>query len=259
MTLRVGCVSYMNAYPLMHALRPEPYLAPPSELYRALLAGHCDVALLPSVLLAKHPDWQRVSTTCIASEGEVMSVRVFHRRPLNECRTIALDQDSLTSVVLFKIILEKVYQRVLKDILFTHSADPVRDFQDSTVDAVLAIGDKALLVPETRDAFNVLDLGSTWTAWTGLPFVYAVWMAPALSDQSCEDIAHFSRALDEGLLYAEQTRAEWILSLSKTSGVSREVLTRYFTAALQYRLTPSHEAGLSRFLQESRKYDLTET
>ena len=44
-------------------------------------------------------------------------------------------------------------------------------------EAVLVIGDAALLLAARGRYPHVVDLGAEWKAWTGLPFVFAVWAA----------------------------------------------------------------------------------
>ena len=47
---------------------------------------------------------------------------------------------------------------------------------ESTADAVLVIGDRAMRVPR-EPFYDVVDLGEAWHALTGLPFVFALWVA----------------------------------------------------------------------------------
>src|SRR3989338_8332809 len=119
--MRIGCVSYVNAYPLWKCLSSPVHFAPPADLYRMMEAGECDVALLPSVALQKHPEWQIVSKTCIASSGPVESVRLFPRRPIAECRSFYLDPESMTSNMLLQVLLKEKYSKDLKQLKLRRS------------------------------------------------------------------------------------------------------------------------------------------
>ena len=71
---------------------------------------------------------------------------------------------------------------------------------DCSADAVLLIGDRGILAPEEKFEF-VWDLGEEWTHWTGLPFVFALWVArPGLDWGGAEGRLGeaFGSARDEG-------------------------------------------------------------
>ena len=51
---------------------------------------------------------------------------------------------------------------------------------ESTADAVLVIGDRAMKVPH-EPFCRVVDLAEAWQGMTGLPFVFALWVTRAAS------------------------------------------------------------------------------
>jgi chorismate dehydratase len=48
--------------------------------------------------------------------------------------------------------------------------------EDTSADAILLIGDRAISPPKER-FLGTWDLGEEWFEWTGLPFVFAMWVA----------------------------------------------------------------------------------
>jgi len=173
--LRVGSVSFLNAKPLIDGLDAAPdvalSLAVPSALLGGLRRAELDVALLPVI------DYQRMEGLCvvpsggIGCDGETLTVRIFSKVPVEEIRTLACDTDSHTSVALARVIFAERYRARPTFVDWT------RD-EDQPCDARLLIGDK-VVCEEPAGFEHQLDLGSAWRALTGLPFVFAVWTAPA--------------------------------------------------------------------------------
>ena len=113
-------------------------------------------------------------------------------------------------------------------------------------EAVLVIGDAALVL-SAREAYPVqIDLGLAWKEWTGLPFVFAVWAARRSADQERVRGVH-ARLLESrawGLanldLLADQARA--------TTGIPRAVCREYL-GELDYGFSYRHLAGLTDFFR----------
>jgi len=197
--LRIGAVQYLNTRPLVHGLARGPVdliYDLPSRLADRLHAGDLDVALIPSVEFLTNPGYRLVSDACIACRGPVMSVKLFLRTRPEHVATLAVDEGSRTSVALGRMLLAE-----------RHGARPAivtlpigAGLQDTTADAVLLIGDRALgpAAAAGGGSFQLVwDLGDEWCRWTGLPFVFAVWAArPGIA--SDELVARLSRARDEG-------------------------------------------------------------
>ena len=172
-TLRIGCVSYLNAKPLIFGLDEAKdlklLLDVPSRLLSGLLEDRFDVALLPVIDYQRMPGLRLVLSGGIGCDGHTLTVRIFSRRPVQEIHTLACDTDSHTSIALARIVLAEKYgiQPAMENLL---------DRQFQPAEARLLIGDK--VVCEEPPGFeHQLDLGAAWKEMTGLPFVFAVWMA----------------------------------------------------------------------------------
>ena len=97
--VRIGAVNYLNSKPLIEGLlellpEAELTLDYPSRLADDLEAGRLDVALVPSIEVLRHPNYEVVSDACVATRGPVMSVKLYSRVPFGLIRTLALDAGS---------------------------------------------------------------------------------------------------------------------------------------------------------------------
>ncbi len=196
--VRIGAVNYLNSKPLIEGLAellPEAELTLdyPSRLADDLEAGRLDVALVPSIEVLRHPNYEVISDACVATHGPVMSVKLYSRVPFGLIRTLALDVGSRTSAALVRIMLRERYGVTprIEPFPFEQSPDATR------ADAVLMIGDRAMHEP-TGDFVATWDLGEEWLRWSGLPFVFAVWAARTGTELSAVEEA-LGRARDLGV------------------------------------------------------------
>src|SRR4051794_6204613 len=173
--IRVGAVSYLNAKPLYHRLedrargRVALSMDLPSRLAARLADGDLDVALIPSVeyLRGAASGYEILPGFAIAARGAVRSVKLFSRVPFEKIERLALDEGSRTSQALTRVWLHA-----------RHGVDPALietlpmgvSPLESTADAVMAIGDRAMKVPDAP-FLAVVDLAEAWNDLTGLPFV----------------------------------------------------------------------------------------
>lgn len=240
--LRVGAVSYLNTKPLIWqfeqlAPQAELMLDFPSRLADRLAAGSLDVALIPSIEFFGDPGYTIVSDACIACRGPVMSVKLFSREPLEHIRTLALDEGSRTSVALVQILLNERFglRPQLEHLPLGKST------RDTTADAVLLIGDRAMHSPGGPFA-AVWDLGEQWRLWSGLPFVFAMWVARAGADLQGLESA-LSEARDRGLAQLDEIAAAEAAPL----GLTERECVAYLRDNLYFYLGPNEQRGLELF------------
>src|SRR5439155_10234643 len=135
--------------------------------------------------------------------GPVRSVKLFSRVPFERIERIALDAGSRTSQALALVWLDARYGVRPADVEPLPMGVPVLE---STADAVLVIGDRAMRVPEAP-FHAVADLAEAWQELTGLPFVFAVWVA-----RGGLDLGDLPRVLADcradGLAHAGELAAE---------------------------------------------------
>jgi len=250
--VRIGAVRYLNAWPLTFCL---PRLVPPgarivtdlpSRLADALVAGRLDVALVPSIEYLRNPGCTIVSDACIAGKGPVMSVKLYSRVPLERIGLLALDEGSRTSAALARIWLKERFG-------LTPLLQPLAigaETADCAADAVMLIGDRGMRPPDGKFAF-VWDLGQEWTRWTGLPFVFAFWVARPGAEWPGAGEA-LARARDEGLTRLPEIARQ----ASPVGGIPETECLAYLREHLTFRLGARQRQGLELFYQLARRHGL---
>jgi chorismate dehydratase len=238
----VGAVSYLNSKPLIEGLselapQADLSLEVPSRLADELAAGRLDVALIPSVEALSDPEYVIVSDACVAARGPVMSVKLYFRTPPGEVRTLALDEGSRTSAALSRVLLAERFGVLPRPVLLPLGREP----QDVQADAVLMIGDRAMHSPRERFSLE-WDLGDEWYRWTGLPFVFAMWVAREGVPLGALE-AELGAARDLGVSRLEEIAAREAPGLRVPTATALEYLRRN----LHFRMGSAERHGLKLF------------
>ncbi len=250
MKLRLGAVSYLNVEPLIYGLdrdsRFDVESDVPSKIADRLRAGEIDLGMIPSIEYAGG-EYAIVPGVGIASEGEVRSVLLFHRGPLEDIERVAVDTSSRTSVALLRVLLA---ERLGREPEFLPHAPDLGAMLEAA-DAALLIGDAALYA-ETE--LTPLDLGAAWTEATGLPFVWAFWAGrPGLLE--ARDVARLERALEAGLDAIPR-----IASSYNGAGRKQEALNEtYLRSHIVFRIGEREQAGLAEFFRRAHLKGLLES
>lgn len=240
--LRVGAVNYLNSKPLIERLTDfapqiELTLDLPSRLADRMAVGELDVGLIPVVEFFRGDGYTFIPNIAIASRGPVLSVTLFSRVPWGAIRSVALDEGSRTSAALTRILLAKRYgvQPEFVPLPIDSPAEGVK------TDAVLLIGDRAMraCLPGFRFAY---DLGEEWTAWTGLPMVYAVWAVRSGIELGAVE-GGFHQAKEFGVANAGLIAEREAAVLGLDAGYCR----RYLSNIIQYDLGPQELAGMKKY------------
>lgn len=177
MSYTVGCVSYVNAIPLVMRFEDWGESSPvrviydvPSRLPALLDSGEAQAILVSSLDALRIPGRRMAAEVCIGSHGPVKSVRLFSKVPPKEIRSLALDSSSLTSNRLARVILSERYDTDPEVVTLPPN---LRDMLEKA-DACVLIGDIGMTSDGTD--LHVLDLGEEWRRLTGKPFVWAAWI-----------------------------------------------------------------------------------
>lgn len=259
MTIRIGAVSYLNTKPLIEGLeerlgvalnRGSLHLDLPSHLATHLTQGQLDIALIPSVEFFRGPsDWSIVSDACIACRGPVRSVQLLFNRTPSQVQTLALDEGSRTSAALSQVMLFERFgiRPKLNPLPIT------ADYHRCEADAVLIIGDRAMQV-DSSQYVETWDLGEHWWQWTGLPFVFAMWVAGSSGFKQPHQpiIDELEQARDRGLANVHAIAAREATKYHLTS----DDCLRYFTQQLHFQLGPDELKGLEKFKRLASKLGL---
>lgn len=237
--IKIACVNYLNSFPLIAGLENshldavQLQLMKPKDCYYAFQNGSVDISLVPTGALQGLDSYQIFGSTCIGSLRDVYSVAVFSDCQLQNIETIYIDDHSTTSVDLLRILLSEYLCIHVNEII-----TDVADIKLSDNEAVLMIGDKAFAgYKRYKYAF---DLGRLWNVHTGLPFVYACWVAqPYVNDDHLVSIDH---ALIKGTHMIDE-----ILNRSASQFPNLDV-RKYFTEYIDYTFDAKKKKGLEMYL-----------
>ncbi len=239
MPFRVGSVRYLNAVPLTRGLEEQVCFATPSKLAEMLDRDELDAALVSVTEVLLKDRYDILDGMAIASLGEVKSVLLAHRKPIQEAREIFCDTASLTSVQLLRVLLA---ERGL-----TPEIKPLESYDFRGLpDYALLIGDPALDFLLGAHEHEIWDLGAGWYEMTRLPFVYAVW---ALR-RGVENTA-LRRQLREARDFGLDTLDHIIRSRTE---YDYDFRNDYLSWHIHYHLGTDEKRGLAKFIELLRKH-----
>lgn len=253
---RVSIIEYLNAAPLNYGFKRglgedffQMKFHVPAVCADRLRTGEVDAALVSSIEYLRIPDLKIVPGLCIASPKRVRSVLLMSKVPTGQIRTVALDTSSRSSVALVQILLRERYGLAP---LVRNMAPGLPDMLKDC-DAAVMIGDGAMRAD--KQGLLVMDLAEEWHAWTGLPFVFALWAvrngAPELPTPG--GVGHFfHRSLEMGRANLDTLVEEARRSVGWTAGELRE----YFTENISYSLGAREREGLALFYEKAVQHGL---
>lgn len=209
----------------------------PAKLAEQLINNQIDVGLIPVAMIPRLKESYIIGEHCIGTEGEVASVALFSEVPMEQIETVILDYQSRTSVNLARVLLKEYWK---KEVVFEDATPDFREKIKGTTAAVV-IGDRAL--EQISMSTFMYDLGSAWKAHTGLPFVFAAWVANKPLDEAFIDA--FNKANDYGVNHIDEVLA----------GLNYPAydLKKYYTENLSYPLTDEKRKGLALFLEKLKQ------
>ena len=256
--MRVGRIPYVNCYPVYGAidrgvvkLKATLVDGTPSELNTGMARGDLDVSVVSAVEYARDSSrYVLLPDLAVSCDGPVRSVMLFSRRRAEDLggRHVLVSRSSMTSVALLELLFESVWRCTPRFVPGNAELSDVRQFDREEHDARLVIGDAALLLGAgASDAPrypHVYDLGAMWKDWTGLPFVFAVWVALRSTPVKAALAVH--AALIESRNWGLSHLDELARQASATTGVAQAHCLRYLTG-LDYGLSYPHLAGLTTF------------
>ena len=238
--IRISAVSYTNTKPFLYGLQHADIidkialsLDMPSDCAQKLIDDKVDIGLIPVAATLSLPQWEIVSAYCIGAVGAVNSVFIFSNCEVHDIKRIQLDPQSRSSNNLARVLLKnfwKVQPELIKDAAdYSLSTDPQTAF--------VQIGDRTF--GKKNNYKYVYDLAEEWQKFTGLPFVFAAWIAnkPIPADF----ITEFDKALKYGLAH----RQELLKELPQHPNFDLE---DYLMHKLDFELTEDKKKALYLFL-----------
>ena len=270
--LRIAAIRFLNPAPLMWDFEHEPHKGDLAAKYHlelmtpsacaerlALPIDHplaADIGLVPVAALATQPGLQIIPGCAIASKRKVRSILLVHRASiaLSEIKTVAADTSSRSSLAYSQILFRRLWNPDAVFLPHRPDLDPMLE----VADAAMLIGDPALFALEERqnreeragESLVYHDIAEEWIAYTGTPWVAAVWAireeSLAKSGRTLDEIAaDFTSSRDRGLENIEALVAEWCARLPLPANTIRT----YLTSNIFYKLDEECLTGLRKFYE----------
>ncbi len=265
-SVRLAAVSYLNTAPLIEGVAKlrgvRLKLSAPARLIDLLIEDEADLALASTI------DYQRagealsiVPAGAIGCDGPTLTVRVFSTAPFEEIEELHVDADSHTSVALAQMVLAEKSgagraPRVKAFDADEHRAARERDPSCPWPQALLMIGDKVIVDSPPAAVYpHQLDLGEAWKEMTGLPFVYAVWMAKR--DRAERADVRAAAALLDRQRRHNRTRLDWIIERhARMRGWPVDVAHRYLDRLLRYEFGEAQRRAIEVFFDRAHALGL---
>jgi chorismate dehydratase len=263
--MRVGRIPYINCFPVYGAVdRGVVPLAAflvdgvPTALNRMMAAGALDVSVVSAVEYARDSErYLLLPDLAISSDGPVRSVVLFSTEPAEALggKRVMVSRSSMTSVHLLELLFEHVWHARPEFVPGDAEADALSRESGDEVAARLVIGDAALMLQSAdhplaqahgRRYPHVYDLGATWKEWTGLPFVFAVWVAQRTTPVAEALAVHASliASRDWGMEHLPELSAQ----AARATGVPLAECRHYFDG-LDWKLGLPDLEGLTEFFR----------
>ena len=248
--LKVSCVSYLNASPFVYGMQAQAFrehirlrLEPPAQCAASFAAGRVDAALIPVGALGQLEHYQIVTEYCIGALESVYSVCLFANQRVELLNSIYLDTDSRTSSKLLHYLTQEYWHITPNFVSLPALRGGESRYRIPKTAGCLLIGDKTFA--QHRHFDYIYDLASAWNAHTGLPFVFAVWIARTGVDKT--RIAMLNTALALGTGSIADVASQW-----QPFFTDIDVL-QYLTANIDYNFDSKKREAMHLFLRKVNK------
>ncbi|HRS53514.1 MAG TPA: menaquinone biosynthesis protein [Bacteroidales bacterium] len=243
--IKIVSVSYANAIPFVFGIRHSGFLenyfleiATPAECAKKFFSNQVDIALLPIGAFLPQNNYKIISDLCIGADGKVGSVALLGYKKISEAKTILLDLDSKTSVLLVKI-LAKYFWKINPVWVENVNVQSLINKNEH----LLAIGDKVF---ELRKYYPlVIDLADEWKNFSGFSFTFAVWVANKNIPE--EIINNFNKSLQWGC----ENKIKAVTSDNRYLNYGIDLID-YINNNISYELDENKKKGMNLFFQMVR-------
>ncbi len=252
--LRMGRIGYLNVLPIYYPLESgriahefEMVAAPPAVLNSMMARHELHISSISCFEYACHPEqYYVVKDLSIGSRGPVMSVLLLSSCPIEDLQgeEILITGETATSSALLQLLLEEQY-----GVQASYKVGNVSQCLATghMPKAFLAIGDEALRLRHHELYPHRLDLAEGWRKWTGLPFIFGLWVVARKAAQdklfSVDPTKLFHEAREWSFAHMDV-----ILDLTQHGcPLSREELSTYYHEGLLYTLRGDELQGLQLF------------
>lgn len=273
--LRISVVDFLNTAPLVWGFTDGPLVGKydlsftlPSQCAEALRRGDVDVAIIPAIEYQRMDNVVALPGMAVAAKGEVRSILLVSKRPIEKVKRIALDTSSRSSAALVRLLAAE-HWKIQPEFV---DAAPDASEMLKIADAALVIGDPALRIAVKMDALAgkipsgedcckgdpesmpvpgfetlfVYDVAYQWQELTGKPCVLAIWTARR-GAMTSEILADFEASKKFGLERLREIAEGASLKLT----LSASALERYLTENIHFDLEEEYLAGLRLYYEKA--------
>lgn len=270
--MRLGYITYLNLLPVYFGLETgrtpwegEMVTGPPTRINALFQRGEVDVAPISSIEYARARETDLLLPgLAVSARGHVQSILLFSHHPPAELDggLVSLTASSATSVVLTRVLFKRYWR-----VAVSYSTEPPDlDVMLTHADAALLIGDDALRAglalgvlpwrgkkPQQTARWRgepvyVTDLGAVWWEYTGLPMVYATFVARGEVRQGIPSVL-------DGLVRSRGEALRDPLGLVRAAAWGRGfppgLVDVYLNRTIRHDLGEREQAGLLRFYAEA--------
>jgi chorismate dehydratase len=239
--IKVSVVNYSNSLPFVYGLENftgakeyELEKDIPSVCALKLISNEVDIGLIPVAAIPQLEEHYIVSEYCIGATEEVASVVLYSQVPLENIKTILLDFHSRTSVQLVQILAQNYWN--IAPLWQNAGTNFISQIKETT--AAVVIGDRTFSL-KNKYTYSY-DLASEWKRYTGLPFVFACWVANKKLEKTFLD--SFSAALKFGIENKKK-----VIQLLAAQGIQNLDATTYLTKNISFELDEEKRKGMDLF------------
>ena len=278
--LRVSIVEFLNTAPLVWGFTEGPLAGKydlsftvPSQCAEALQRGEVDVAIIPAIEYQRTEGVVALPGMAVAADGEVRSLLVVSKKPIDRVQRIALDTSSRATVALVKMLAPGHWG--IHPEFVDAAPNPSEMLQNA--DAALIIGDPALKIAIKLDAVSgklpsgeqccqgdpdempvpgfetlfVYDVAYQWREMTGKPCVLAIWVGRKEAITP-DVVADFQASKQYGMHRVREIAEAASIKLDLPIGA----LERYLTENVRFNLDDENLAGLRLYFDKAAQLGL---
>ncbi|MFY9527412.1 MAG: menaquinone biosynthesis protein [Candidatus Acidiferrales bacterium] len=272
--LRISIVEYLNTAPLVWGFTDGPLqgrydlsFTLPSLCAEALRLGEADVAIIPAIEYQRIENVVALPGMAVAARGEVRSILVVAKKPIEMAKRIALDSSSRSSAALVRLLASD-YWHIRPEFV---EAPPDPPAMLAEADAALVIGDPALRIALKMDylagrspsgeqccqgdpkdmpvpgfeTLFVYDVAYQWQEMTGRPCVLAIWTGRK-DLMTPEVVADFQASKKYGIERIEEIAEAASIKLE----LPPKALERYLSDNINFDLDEENIPGLELYFKK---------
>jgi len=243
--IRISAVKYANTYPFIYGLSEERFnqriileTDHPADCASKLINGKVDIGLIPVAVIPLLKEYHIISDYCIGANGNVKTVMLLSNSVFDEIDSVYLDYRSRSSVSLTKILAKNSWK---KNFRWINTSEGFNFASIAGNEAVVLIGDQCF---EYENSFtHKIDLAMEWKKFTGLPFVFACWIANRRIDKGF--LEDFNKALRSGVENIDIV----VDKFGKSGTIRGNDLKSYLNENIDYNLDEEKRRGMNLFLK----------